>query len=233
MPAQPPKSEAQIQRSEDAQTEFLRILIIISQTRSILCYGDSNTWGFDPATKGRHPRSIRWTGRLQEILGDNFHVIEEGLNGRTTIFTDPVAEYRNGKHLLPAILETHKPLDAVVLMLGTNDCKLVFHANPAWIARGASTLIELIRRHTEAQILLIAPAPIEGLTEFAEIFASGANVSHHLAVHFSRVALEQNVAFLDAGEHCKVSPIDGLHLDSAAHATLADAIAGALQEMLP
>jgi lysophospholipase L1-like esterase len=181
----------------------------------------------------RYPQHVRWTGRLQQILGSGFQVLEEGLKGRTTVFTDPVAEYRNGKHLLPAILDSHAPLDAVVLMLGTNDCKLIFHANAAWIARGASTLIEIIRCHTPAQILLVSPAPIEGLTEFAGIFAEQAQVSHNLAAHFSRVAIEQKTAFLNAGEYCRVSPLDGLHLDADAHAALACAIAAVIREMLP
>src|SRR5262249_11181253 len=91
--------------------------------RTVLCYGDSNTCGYNPCTEARYSAAGGGPGGLGGELGPGYHGIGEGLNGRTTIWTDPLAEYRNGKHLLTPCLETHKPLDVVILMLGTNDIK--------------------------------------------------------------------------------------------------------------
>jgi lysophospholipase L1-like esterase len=102
--------------------------------RTVLCYGDSNTWGYDPASKHRFRDSVRWTGVLQHLLSNRCRVIEEGLNGRTTVWPDPIAEYRNGKQMLIPTLETHKPLELVILMLGVNDCKRKFAASAYDIA---------------------------------------------------------------------------------------------------
>ena len=107
--------------------------------KNVLCFGDSNTWGFMPESISlpcpeRHPHDVRWTGVLARELGGGYRVIEEGQNGRTTVHDDPFALARNGKTVLPAILESHKPLDLVVLMLGTNDLKAVYGVSPGEIA---------------------------------------------------------------------------------------------------
>ena len=92
--------------------------------KQILCYGDSNTWGLIPGTKNRFPWGIRWTSLLQEKLREeSIRILEEGLCGRTTVFEDSYRENRNGWKTLPAILETHSPVDSAIVMLGTNDCK--------------------------------------------------------------------------------------------------------------
>ena len=118
--------------------------------KTILCFGDSNTWGYDPdaslasPSPVRHPHDVRWTGVLARELGAGWCVIEEGQNGRTTVFDDPLVPHRKGRDYLPAALESHKPLDAVVLMLGTNDTKLVFSAPATQIAEGAGVLAKII-----------------------------------------------------------------------------------------
>lgn len=94
--------------------------------RSIMCYGDSNTWGYNPATGSRFSRDGRWTGVLRQELSDGYEIIEEGLNGRTTVWNDPIEGYKNGKEQLIPCLETNKPLDMVIIMLGTNDLKVLF-----------------------------------------------------------------------------------------------------------
>ena len=94
--------------------------------KNILCFGDSNTWGYAPVTGERYPGHVRWTGVLQSCLGDDYFVIEEGLNGRTTVHNEPLRPHRNGASLLPVLLESHSPLDLVIVMLGTNDLKACF-----------------------------------------------------------------------------------------------------------
>ena len=97
--------------------------------KNILAFGDSNTWGLIPGTKERYPDEIRWTGLVQNKLNDT-KIIEEGLCGRTTVFEDEIRPFRKGVDTLPLILESASPLDGVIIMLGTNDCKTYYHANP-------------------------------------------------------------------------------------------------------
>ena len=133
-----------------------RLLSTASPARrtKILCYGDSNTWGFDPAgppNPQRHPTRLpehdRWTGRLQQALGHaRFHVVDEALNARTTVFDDPTSpcfgQYDcSGRTYLMPCLHSHKPIDLVVLALGTNDMKSYFNASPEAIAGGMAVLV--------------------------------------------------------------------------------------------
>src|SRR5688572_5469747 len=113
---------------------------------SVLCFGDSNTWGFVPGTGARYGLEVRWPGVLREQLGPDYWVIEEGLNGRTTVWDDPAVSGRNGQIYLPPCLQTHRPLDAVILFLGLNDLKIKFGATPENIAAGAGTLLRIIRQ---------------------------------------------------------------------------------------
>ena len=106
--------------------------------KNILCFGDSNKWGYSPQDGNRHPPEIRWTGVLQKSLGANYHVIEEGLNGRTTFINEEGEEarpLRSGSDVLQIILESHRPLDFVTIMLGTNDLKLEFNLSVEEIAQ--------------------------------------------------------------------------------------------------
>ena len=127
--------------------------------REILCFGDSNTYGYIEKAPARYPWGIRWTSLLNEKLGkEDYRVIEEGLCGRTTVFEDSFRAYRNGSEMLPAILETHQNVDLVILMLGTNDCKAVYGTTPEIIGRGIEKLIRQLREYApESQLLLVSP----------------------------------------------------------------------------
>jgi lysophospholipase L1-like esterase len=140
----------------------------------IVAFGDSNTWGYDPATGGRFPRAQRWPGVLQRGLGPDFEVIAEGLNGRTTVHDDPIEPYRSGADALPPCLMSHAPIDLLILALGCNDLKKRFSLSPFDIAEGARRLIFLARAYGEGpegrppKVLLVAPPPVARLTGFAE-----------------------------------------------------------------
>ena len=120
---------------------------------NILCFGDSNTFGTNPKG-GRHSWNVRWPGRLQVLLGPDYYVIEEGLGGRTTIWEDPLEPNRCGIKALPIALLSHKPLDMVILSLGTNDCKAFFNASPRVIAAGMAVSYTHLER---APCLVQAP----------------------------------------------------------------------------
>lgn len=211
----------------------------------ILCYGDSNTWGAQPVLRlGEVPQRWglhdRWAGVLRDELGEGYWVVEDGLNGRTTVWADPVeGKYKCGKADLMGCLEAHMPLDLVILMLGTNDTKPRFAVPPRDIATSVRSLVDLIRhsgtgpRGGAPQTLLIAPAPLTHLTELAEIFAGGVEKSQRLGEYYRQVAAEAGCAFLDAGELVCASDRDGTHLEVAAHAVLGHAVAAKVRELLP
>ena len=117
--------------------------------KRVLCYGDSNTWGFIPATGERYPETVRWTGLLQTMLGANHQIVEEGLNGRTTVWEDPVRDFMNSAAYLGPCLLSQFPLDLIVFMLGTNDLKQRFHLNAWSIAEGLRQNLRLIARSAE------------------------------------------------------------------------------------
>jgi lysophospholipase L1-like esterase len=203
--------------------------------RRILCFGDSNTWGYDPATQERFDEATRWTGVLQGALGRDFTVIEEGLNGRTTVWNDPIEGYKNGHDYLVPCLETHRPLDLVVLMLGTNDLKRRFSVSAYDIAQGVAVLLRAIsysgagRSGQPPRVLLLAPPPVAALSNFAEMFEGAEPKSLLLGRHYRVVAEQYHAAFLDTATVIRSSDIDGIHFEAAEHARLGRAVA---QEVL-
>jgi lysophospholipase L1-like esterase len=211
--------------------------------KTILCYGDSNTWGMVPMTavtdSDRHPLPDRWPSVLAGELGSDFQVIAEGLNGRTTVLDDPIdGVHKNGRrHLLPC-LESHAPLAAVVLMLGTNDLKARFHLPAADIASGAGQLVRMITGEVRGQkglapkVLLISPPQVGPLSLFAEMFAGAPEKSERLAARYQAVARMLDCHFLDAAAHVVASPTDGIHLDASQHQVLGQAVATTLRPLL-
>ena len=199
--------------------------------KTILCYGDSNTWGFDPATKQRFPEEVRWVGVLRRLLGESYEVVSEGLNGRTTVWDDPIEGYPNGKAYLFPCLQSHRPVDLVVLMLGTNDLKKRFSVSAFDIGRGIGLLLDMINqsgagpRGGAPEVLLLAPPPVGRLTEFAEMFEGALEKSRKLAAHYREQARLRGCQFFDSGEVIVSSDIDGIHLEAEEHAKLAAAVA--------
>jgi lysophospholipase L1-like esterase len=172
--------------------------------KTLVCFGDSNTWGYVPGSNGeRFPRDVRWPNRLQAALGDEWEVIAEGLSGRTATVERPDSEGRNGlPYLLPCLL-SHAPVDLVVIFLGTNDVNYVADDR---VARCVGRLVEVARRAAVGDVLVICPAPFAG---------------HDLEASF-RADLDCEV--LVAPQYPVVDG-DVEHLDEAGHAALADAVA--------
>jgi len=192
--------------------------------KSILCYGDSLTYGADPDTGGRHALADRWPSALGAALGDAVHVVAEGLGGRTTAFDDNTTNAdRNGVRILPTVLASHSPLDLVIIMLGTNDLKPAIHGRALTASYGVRRLIEVIRGHYVRpgdicpQILIVSPphaVPTDD-AEFAEMFGEGVAQSQLLADIYQRRADEAGVHFFDAANVAVASRKDGVHLDAA------------------
>jgi len=206
--------------------------------KTILCYGDSNTWGYDPTTKDRFPRDVRWAGVLRQALGEGYLVIEEGLNGRTTVWDDPIEGYKNGREYLIPCLETHRPLDLVVLFLGVNDLKKRFSVSAFDIATSAGVLVDTIRMSaagpagTAPKVLLLAPPPVGKLTEFADMFEGAGEKSRKLGEQYRRVAAEHGCELLDTSEAIVASDLDGIHFEADEHRKLGQAVAARVRAML-
>lgn len=211
--------------------------------KTIVCYGDSNTYGYIPSG-GRYPRSVRWTGVLQQLLGADYYVVEEGLCSRTTVLEDAVYDdNKSGAAFLPTVIKSQMPVDLLVLMLGTNDMKLRFSMQPCDIARGISLLIKLARTvsadksdtGTPCSILLLAPPPVSEdmlsgrcADEFGE---RAIGISQRLSAYLKDIAEQLGVSFLDTYPLITPSPVDGLHLSADGHRLLAQAVAQSVQEI--
>lgn len=207
--------------------------------KNILCYGDSNTWGYVPGSLDlntyymqRFSREERWTGLLQQLLGANHYVIEAGLNGRTTNVSYQNFPYRNGAEFLLCCLHMHAPTDLVILMLGTNDLKAEFNRSSTEITDGVIELIKIIQgtkfgsnMQAAPQILLIAPPITFCETAFGIAYPDAVKKSESLSQEYKIAAEKYNCHFLDtAAASIQFTPIDGLHLDTEGHQKLAELI---------
>ena len=206
--------------------------------KNILFYGDSNTWGFDPSTTLRYPYPLRWTTICARLLGEDFNCIPAGMNGRTTSFDDPLKGARNGIKGLDYELQTHKPLDLVVLMLGTNDLK---YTDAEGCAAGMEKLIGLILSANErynlsspvfpaggAPVLLVSPILLK-----AHVGERGDDLTQSatLSVLYQRIAGAYGLPFLDAALYASPSGTDGVHLDPDGHQKLGEAIAEKIKSL--
>ena len=215
--------------------------------KNILCYGDSNTWGFNPDSledmkNGRFSRDKRWTGLLQKQLGQEYYIIEEGLNGRTTAFDDPAAPGRNGLKFLGICIETHQPLDLIVVMLGTNDTKATFSVPVKEIANGMEALVRTAKNPYAVsfgdppEVLIVSPVCLGERVEESwlwDIFDhTSVEKSKRLAMEYKRIADLYGCYFLDASDVAKMAPSECIHIDEAGHAALAGALAGKIKAII-
>jgi len=212
--------------------------------KTILCYGDSNTWGYDPRKGSRYSHKIRWPMVLKEIVnegsaGDDppYWVDEEGLNGRTTCREDPVEGDKNGLRQLIPILESHKPIDIVVVMLGTNDLKIRYSPCAYDIARGVGRVVTAIKDsrmgpdNTSPAVILVCPPPTVHSPVFKNMFGDCVELSKKLPAYYEQYARETGALFLDAGKVIRSSESDGIHLDPGEHRKLAQAVADMIKRL--
>ena len=207
--------------------------------KSVLCYGDSNTWGYIPGSGQRYSRAQRWPGAMQEALGADFFVIEEGLNSRTTVLDDPTRGFvRNGLTYLRPCLDSHAPLDLVLLMLGTNDLKHRFGLSAYDLAVNISSVIAAIQQSASGiggaapPVLLLSPAHIGPLTLLAELFEGAVEKSRKLAEYYRVVAAQLGCHFFDVAEVVTASPTDGVHWEADQHVALGRRLAVLVRQLL-
>jgi lysophospholipase L1-like esterase len=206
--------------------------------RTVLCFGDSNTWGTDPSDDSRFPRGVRWPGRLQAALGDDWYVVEEGLPGRTMTLDSPLAPGKNGLGYLVPCLDSHAPLDAVVIFLGTNDLADRYSLSATDIARAAGRLVGVVRGSTagiagRAPEVILACPPGVGDVEWEDGWKGAAAKSALLPDRFRAVADELGCPLIDLAAVTRYSDLDGVHLDADGHAAVARAVEDALRSLGP
>ncbi len=207
----------------------------------ILCYGDSNTWGYVP-NKGcidlkRFSYSIRWTGLLQKKLGSNYYIIEEGLNGRTTNINHPILPDRNGKNYLLPCLYSHAPIDLVILALGGNDLKSYYQHTAEDVAQGVGELVDIIQSTIYGTSLIEAPkilllsllTPLKEAETFKDernilVFPEIIKKSQLVTRYMKDIAEQKKCHFLDVSDDVPVSEIDGLHLGENGHQCMAEKV---------
>lgn len=198
--------------------------------KTILCYGDSNTYAYDPRNGLRYPYDLRWTSILKDNLGKDYDVIVEGLSGRTTIYDRPDGAYKNGLPYLIPCIESHTPLDYIIFMLGTNDCNTDLNLDVLDIKYGMEKLVETVEedilnvQEYMPKIIIVSPAAI-GPNYLMSPFRDNLNEesvikSHEIGKEYLDIAKRHNAIFLDCTDSLEVSNLDSEHLTIEGHKKL-------------
>ena len=213
-------------------------------SRTVVCYGDSNTWGYTPGSGVRFDEKTRWTGRLQTLLGKEYRVAECGMNARTTSFDDPFRDYLNGRHGLVHCMVAAKPVDLLIISLGTNDLK---YGTVYRSAKGLDALLDVaVHANTympgsspvyrdEPRILVISPIALheELDRKFPGHEMNGKlDDSRKFAAVYREVCQKWQVYFLDAAQTASASEIDCVHMDAVSHAALTEEVYHAVQKLM-
>ncbi|MEM5469539.1 MAG: SGNH/GDSL hydrolase family protein [Sulfitobacter sp.] len=218
----------------------------MTDSKSIMCFGDSLTWGWIPVIEGaptlRYPYAKRWTGVMSAELGTGYNIIEEGLSARTTSVDDPNDPRLNGSAYLPSALASHLPLDLVIVMLGTNDTKAFFHRTPFEITNGLGKLLGQIggsaggigTTYPAPKALVVAPPPLTEMPHpfLQSMFGGGHEKSAEFAKQYRDLADFMKVDFFNAGDVIRTGGCDGIHFTEENNETLGKALAEKVRKIL-
>ncbi len=212
--------------------------------KTVLIFGDSNTWGWKPENDlvsplQRWDDDIRWPGVLQKELGSDYKVLADGLNGRTTVWNDPIEEYRCGKNQIIPTMDAQAPFDMIIIFVGTNDLKVRYTVSAQDIANGVAILVNKAKNQVgdfigDPKILLVAPPPLGPVNDgvFKYMFGGNEDKSKELSKFYEAVAKANGVEFFDAGKTVKSSNIDGLHLDADQHEILGKSMVSEVKRII-
>lgn len=211
---------------------------------NILVFGDSLTWGWVPTDPivptTRHAPEDRWTAAMAEALGEGYHLVVEGLSGRTTNIDDRDDPKLNGADYLPSAMASHEPLDLVIILLGTNDTKTYLDRTPFEIGLGAGELINMVHEapgwdwtdYDPPAVLLISPPPL-GEEPAVEIFdATSQEKARALPEVYAAIAEAAGEHFFDAGTVIETDGVDGIHFTAQTSRTLGEAVAAEVEAIL-
>lgn len=217
-------------------------------TKNILVFGDSLTWGWYPTKPiiptTRHPNKDRWTTALATKLGVGYHIVVEGLSGRTTNIDDPSRPTLNGAPYLQSALASHEPLDLVIIMLGTNDTKATLKRSPLEIGLGMGELINIAQEHPGGwnrtnypapKVLVISPPPLAEKVDplIEKLFAGAREKTQKLPPIYAAITKAAGEYFFDAGSVISSDGIDGVHFTAATNKKLGNAVAEKVRQILP
>lgn len=202
--------------------------------KKILCFGDSNTYGYIPNNGARYDKNTRWTGVLSLLSHGKFEIIEDGCNNRTAFVANPAGKIFTGYEILPELLTAD--FDAVVLAIGINDTQFLYNLSSIEIASGVEKLINIVKvKSPQAKIILVAPSILTDDVlngNFACLFdRTSIEKSRQLPLLYQKIAEKQNIEFLDLNSVAKTSSLDGLHYAPEQHLKIAQAIFTILSEL--
>ncbi|WP_372760615.1 SGNH/GDSL hydrolase family protein [Pseudoalteromonas sp.] len=195
--------------------------------KTILCFGDSNTWGLNPDTATRFAAECRWTTLLAQQLGADYKVIAAGQPNRCLVHNPPFSGSLSGVRYLKPYLVEHN-VDLIIIALGTNDLKKRYNLTPAQIAQGLASLVDSITAFYSGnklpQLLLLSPPLVREVGHYTKIYDGAAKKSAQLATVFAQVAQTKGCLFFDLATVAHVSPVDGVHLDETQQQKISQAV---------
>lgn len=202
--------------------------------KKILCFGDSNTYGYIPNNGARYDKNTRWTGVLSLLSHGKFKIIEGGCNNRTAFAANSAGKIFTGYEILPELLTDD--FDAVVLVIGINDTQFLFDTVIEDFTTGIENLINIVQaKCPQAKIILVAPSILTDDVlngKFACLFdRTSIEKSRQLPLLYQKIAEKQNIEFLDLNSVAKTSSLDGLHYEPEQHKKIAQAIFTILSEL--
>lgn len=207
--------------------------------KKILCYGDSNTWGCSPYDSSRYDENTRWPMVMQHILGNDYSVIEEGLNGRTVLNLSPVNITANGIEWISHVIRECVPVDIVIISLGINDVFIAEEKSLNDISSGVERIINIIRNYQSSQslqipdIIIMSPPSYNEEVEGSRFFELQINKLKVLPETYRALALKENCFFFNAADFLKGSDIDGSHLEAESHVLLGTKMAEFIMNRIP
>ena len=195
--------------------------------KKILCFGDSNTYGFIPSSGKRYDENSRWSGILKKLLREEYEIIEAGCNNRTAFCDNPAGVNETGYKVLPSLLT--QDIDCVILAVGINDLQYLYNISMKDYENGLENLIGIVRtKLPRAKIILLSPSVItEDILNscFAAMFdETSIEKSKQLSAIYERAARKENCKLLDLKKIASPSKTDGLHYEKIEHIKIANAI---------
>ena len=192
--------------------------------KKVLCYGDSNTFGFNPKDNSRYDENTRWTSVLQNLLGTDYEVINEGMCNRTGFVDNPDGFLFSGAKHFPKFISKYENIDILILWLGTNDLMFQYHVDFETVENGLKNLIELAQTKSK-RIIIVPPVTLDETIlkgYFSDRFdETSIKKSKEIILAYKKLAETYHCEYFDVNEFVKPSDIDGLHYDETSHKIIA------------
>lgn len=194
---------------------------------TIVCFGDSNTFGFNPQNGSRYSATQRWSGILKEKLKNHFNVIEAGCNNRTCYSVNQESEELTGFKSLPKYI--NEQTKYLILAVGLNDLQKFYTSSNDEIQNGITNLINISKNiNPEIEIIIFAPSRINKniLNSYFSLLFNKDAIEKSIIMNkiYKEVAKENDYFCLDLDEIVNTSEIDGLHYLEADHEKIAETI---------